>query len=167
MLSKYAGRGRRSVITDGHYPARVVLELVKITYRQLDHWTRAGLAHPANADRTQRGKFRLYSPTDVLALKVAKRLLDAGISLARVQKAIKYLRKHAPKADNPLAQYTFIANGKQILVLTQDTGKLVDITKGGQLVFAMVLTREVRELAEIGALTKVGRLERKKLDIPC
>ena len=167
MLSKSPGRGRRSVITDGYYHAGQVLKLVKISYRQLDHWTKAGLAHPANADRTQKGRFRLYSPTDVLALKVAKRLLDAGISLARVQEAIKYLRRQAIKTDNPLAQYTFIANGKQILVLTQDTGKLIDVTKGGQLVFAMALTREARDLAKIGVLTEVGKLERKKLDILC
>jgi len=156
------------VTTDGYYCAGELLKIVRISYRQLDYWTKAGLAHPANANRTKRGRFRLYSPTDVLALKVAKRLMDAGVTLMRVKRAIKYLRRKAISTENPLAQYTLIANGKQILVLTDDTGKLIDVTEGGQLVFAMALVREAKELATAGLLNEAGRLNaRKRVDILC
>lgn len=148
--------------TDGYYCAGEVLKIVRISYRQLDYWTKAGLAHPANSNETKRGKFRLYSPADILALKAAKRLLGAGVTLMRVKRAVRYLRKQAINTGNPLAQYTFIANGKQILVLTDDTGKLIDVTEGGQLVFAMALVREARELGRAGILNQAGRLEERK-----
>ena len=86
----------------------------------------------------------------------------------RVKRAIKYLRRKAISTENPLAQYTLIANGKQILVLTDDTGKLIDVTEGGQLVFAMALVREAKELATAGLLNEAGRLNaRKRVDILC
>ncbi len=52
-----------------------------ITYRQLDYWARTGLVAPSIRTAAGSGTQRLYSFTDILVLKVVKRLLDTGVSL--------------------------------------------------------------------------------------
>ena len=62
-----------------------------ITYRQLDYWTRTGLVTPSVKDAGS-GTQRLYSFQDLATLKVIKKLLDTGVSLQRVRKAVELLR---------------------------------------------------------------------------
>ena len=67
-----------------------------ITYRQLDYWARTGLVEPTVRSATGSGTQRLYSFRDILVLKVVKRLLDTGISLQQIRKAVAHLRDAAP-----------------------------------------------------------------------
>src|SRR5664279_4476512 len=69
-----------------------VCSLVGITYRQLDYWARTGLLRPSIADATGSGSQRRYSYSDVLELKVIKRLLDAGLKLQQARQAVGCLR---------------------------------------------------------------------------
>src|SRR5262245_49124133 len=62
-----------------------------ITYRQLDYWARTGLVVPSVRDASGSGTQRLYSFRDIVVLKVVKRLLDAGVSLQNIRKAIETL----------------------------------------------------------------------------
>ena len=64
-----------------------------ITYRQLDYWARTGLVVPSVRDASGSGTQRLYSFRDIVVLKVVKRLLDAGVSLQNIRKAIETLRQ--------------------------------------------------------------------------
>ena len=74
------------------YRGPQVCKIVGITYRQLDYWARTDLVRPSVCDAAGSGTQRLYSYTDLVELKVVKRLLDAGISLQSARKAIEYLR---------------------------------------------------------------------------
>ena len=65
---------------------------VGISYRQLDYWARTGLVVPSVRDASGSGTQRLYSFRDIVVLKVVKRLLDAGVSLQNIRKAIETLR---------------------------------------------------------------------------
>src|SRR5512138_2688938 len=67
---------------------------VGISYRQLDYWARTGLVVPSVRDASGSGSQRLYSFRDIVVLKVVKRLLDAGVSLQNIRKAIESLRSH-------------------------------------------------------------------------
>jgi DNA-binding transcriptional MerR regulator len=69
-----------------------VCRVVGITYRQLDYWATTGLVEPSVRDAVGSGSQRLYSFEDIVTLKVVKRLLDAGVSLQRIRKAIEYVR---------------------------------------------------------------------------
>ncbi len=77
---------------DTGYRGPQVCKIVGITYRQLDYWARTDLVRPSVCDAAGSGTQRLYSYTDLVELKVVKRLLDAGISLQSARKAIEYLR---------------------------------------------------------------------------
>src|SRR5215204_6590432 len=61
-----------------------VIKLVGITYRQLDYWARTGLVTPSVRAADGSGTQRLYGFTDVVELRIIKRLLDAGVSLRQI-----------------------------------------------------------------------------------
>ena len=63
-----------------------------ITYRQLDYWARTGLVEPSVRAAHGSGSQRLYGFRDILVLKVVKRLLDTGVSLQNIRKAVDHLR---------------------------------------------------------------------------
>ena len=69
-----------------------VCAIVGITYRQLDYWARTDLLRPSITDATGSGSQRRYSYSDVLELKVIKRLLDAGLKLQQARQAVECLR---------------------------------------------------------------------------
>jgi DNA-binding transcriptional MerR regulator len=117
--------------------------LVGITYRQLDYWARTGLLRPSIADARGSGTQRRYSYTDVLELKVIKRLLDAGISLQRARRAVECLRDGLG-AD--LASANLVLVGTES-VLAHGHGEVVDLLQGGQGVLNIVpLSGVVEEL---------------------
>lgn len=63
-------------------------ELAGVSYRQLDYWARTHLVEPSVRAAHGSGTQRLYSRRDVVALRVVRELLDAGISLALIREAL-------------------------------------------------------------------------------
>jgi DNA-binding transcriptional MerR regulator len=122
-----------------------VCEIVKITYRQLDHWTRTGLIRPSVADAKGSGTQRLYSYRDVVELRTIKQMLDAGISLQRARTAIEHLRANL---GDDLASADLVIHGKDsVLVQTKD--ELIDLLRGGQGVMSVIGLHGVK--AEVDA----------------
>lgn len=77
-------------MADG-YTAREAVDATGISYRQLDYWARTELLIPSLRAARGSGTQRRYSYHDVLALAVIKRLLDAGMSLQSVRRALTRL----------------------------------------------------------------------------
>jgi DNA-binding transcriptional MerR regulator len=120
-----------------------VCAIVGITYRQLDYWARTDLLRPSITDATGSGSKRRYSYSDVLELKVIKRLLDAGMKLQQARQAVECLRGDLG-VDLASAQLV-LADNRSILA-TSD-GELVDLLAGGQGVFNVLpLSGVVSEL---------------------
>jgi len=113
-----------------------------ITYRQLDYWARTGLVEPSIRPATGSGSSRLYSFRDILVLKVVKRLLDAGVSLQNIRKAIAHLPSHGV-AD--LAQITLLSDGATVYACVSPD-EVIDLLAGGQGVFGIAVGRVVREV---------------------
>ena len=97
------------------YRAPQVCNLVGITYRQLDYWARTDLITPSLQQATGSGSQRLYAFGDIVQLKVVKRLLDAGMSLKKIRKAMGILRAEM-ESETPLSDVTLLSDGKTIYV---------------------------------------------------
>lgn len=119
-------------------------EIVGITYRQLDYWARTNLVRPSIASATGSGSVRLYSFHDLLVLRVVKRLLDAGISLANIRAAVQALH-HRGVTD--LAGLTLVSDGVGIYECTSATD-VVDLLSGGQGVFGIAVGASLPELRD-------------------
>jgi DNA-binding transcriptional MerR regulator len=113
-----------------------------ITYRQLDYWARTGLVAPSVRTATGSGTQRLYSFRDILVLKVVKRLLDTGVSLQNIRKAVDHLRNRGIK---DLANVTLFSDGATVYECTS-AEEVVDLLAGGQGVFGIAVGRVWREV---------------------
>nr|WP_269457616.1 MerR family transcriptional regulator [Auraticoccus monumenti] len=113
-----------------------------ITYRQLDYWARTGLLTPEVRAATGSGSQRLYSFRDILILKVIKNLIDAGISLQQIRKAIDHLRA---RGVEDLTQVTLMSDGATIYECVS-ADEVVDLLRGGQGMFGIALGGVWREL---------------------
>jgi DNA-binding transcriptional MerR regulator len=107
-----------------------------ITYRQLDYWTRTGLVTPSVRDAHGSGTQRLYSFQDLAALRVIKSLLDTGLTLQRVRRAVAHLRA----MDRPPHGVTLMSDGRGVYE-AHSPEAVVDLLKNGQGVFAISLDR--------------------------
>jgi DNA-binding transcriptional MerR regulator len=113
-----------------------------ITYRQLDYWARTALVVPSVRDASGSGTQRLYSFRDIVVLKVVKRLLDAGVSLQNIRKAIETLRQWG---EEDLATMTLISDGTTVYEC-RSAEEVVDLLQGGQGVFGIAIGGAFKEI---------------------
>lgn len=114
-----------------------------ITYRQLDYWARTKLVEPSVRSATGSGSQRLYSFTDILVLKIVKRLLDAGVSLQNIRVAVSQLRSHG---ISDLSHLTLLSDGATVYECTSPE-EVVDLLEGGQGVFGIAVSGALKELS--------------------
>jgi DNA-binding transcriptional MerR regulator len=126
------------------YRAPQVCNLVGITYRQLDYWARTGLLKPSLQTAQGSGTQRRYSFTDVVQLKVVKRLLDAGMSLKKIRSAMDILRAQL-ESNNPLNDVTLLSDGSSIFA-AHSAEEVVDVFQKGQGVFGIAVGPVQKEL---------------------
>ena len=143
--------GRQGLLFEGDTPALpgdvgyrgpTACSAAGITYRQLDYWARTGLVEPSIRSATGSGSQRLYSFTDILVLKVVKRLLDTGVSLQNIRTAVSHLRE---RGIDDLAQITLMSDGASVYECTSPD-EVVDLVAAGQGVFGIAVGRVWREV---------------------
>ena len=117
---------------------KAVVNLTGVSGRQLDYWATTGVVRPSAKSAAGKGTRREYSFKDLVALKMAKRLKDEGISLQKIRKALAFLRKHFPDLKQPLAELRFLTNGVTVYV-GRDREKICDTLNQGQFVFSLAL----------------------------
>src|SRR4030095_4047124 len=88
------------------------------------------------------GSQRLYSFRDIVVLKVVKRLLDAGVSLQNIRKAIDALRSRGGAA---LSGITLISAGTTVYEC-RSPEEVVDLLQGGQGVFGIAIAGAFKEI---------------------
>lgn len=121
---------------DAFYP-REVIKILGLSRRQLQYWASTDLVRPSI--ETAGGHHR-YTFEDLVALRAAKRLIDAGVSVQRIRSSIRALRRILPGVQRPLAERVLVATGDVVLVI-QD-GTAFETATGQGWIF------EVRELVE-------------------
>jgi DNA-binding transcriptional MerR regulator len=134
------------------YRVPEVCRVVGISYRQLDYWARTGLVRPSIRDAGGSGTQRLYSFQDLLQLRVIKKLLDTGVSLQQIRKAVEYLKamKEAPHG------VTLMSDGVRIYEAATPEA-VVDLLAQGQGVFAIAVDKVWTDLEGSLAKARGGR----------
>jgi DNA-binding transcriptional MerR regulator len=136
--------GAAGVDEDGTvgYRGVTACHAVGISYRQLDYWARTSLVVPSIRDASGSGTQRLYSFRDLVVLKVVKRLLDAGVSLQNIRRAIDTLRS---RGVDDLAGITLISDGTTVYEC-RSPEEVVDLLQGGQGVFGIAIGGAFKEI---------------------
>ncbi|MCH2171675.1 MerR family transcriptional regulator [Myxococcota bacterium] len=128
------------------FKTRDVTQILGISRRQLQYWSKTDLVRPSA--QTPGGHAR-YRFEDLVALKAAKRLIDAGVSVQRIRRSIQKLREMLPSVRLPLSELTLVATGDVVLAFRD--GMVFDAISGQEWVF------EVSDLrTEVEAWQQVG-----------
>jgi DNA-binding transcriptional MerR regulator len=110
------------------------------TAAQLRSWNRLGLVVPGA------GELGRYSFRDLVALRVVASLLDAGLSLARIRRALRYL----VESGEDIAALSLVTDGETVWAC-RDDGQVLDALRHGQLAFFVAVDRVVADVeAEVG-----------------
>jgi len=128
------------------FSATEASRITKVPYATLDYWARTKLVRPSIADARGTGTDRRYSFKDLVALRVARELRNAGISTQALRNAIKHIRD----LPNPLAETRILAIGSSV-VWVNNSEQIIDVLKTpGQTIFAFMLDfpRAVEETRE-------------------
>jgi DNA-binding transcriptional MerR regulator len=137
-------------MTEQGYRVPEVTKIVGISYRQLDYWARTGLVRPSVRDAQGSGSQRLYSFQDLAMLKLIKRMLDTGVNLQQIRKAMGTLKE----LKEPALGTTLVSDGTRIYSL-ESPEAVVDLLAKGQGVFAIAVDKVWTELE--GTLNKGNR----------
>lgn len=93
-----------------------VVRVIGVSRRQLQYWAETGLVAPSA--RTP-GGHRRYTFADLVALKAAKQLIDAGVSVQRIRSSLGALKRILPQVRHPLSELVLVATGDVVLVLRE------------------------------------------------
>jgi DNA-binding transcriptional MerR regulator len=125
-----------------------------VPYKRLDSWANSGFLIPSIAEADGIGSRRLYSFQDLVTLRTAKILRDAGISLQGLRKVVQFLRD-THGMEQPLGQTRLVVAGDDILMV-QTEGDLMSVLRyPGQHVLRVVV--------DLGRLVQALREEVDKL----
>jgi DNA-binding transcriptional MerR regulator len=112
------------------FQTRDVIGILKISRRQLQYWAQTDLIAPSAQTPGGHGR---YTFEDLVALKAAKRLIDAGVSVQRIRTSIQALRKLLPEIERPLSELVLVATGDVVLVFHE--GAAFEALSGQEWVF--------------------------------
>lgn len=98
------------------YNTKQVTNIIGVSSRQLLYWVESGLVKPALSTRSKRST-RLYDFTNLVECRAIQSMLEQGMSVAKILKALNYLRKHYPELKNHLSEFKLITNGRDVFII--------------------------------------------------
>ncbi|MCH8157762.1 MAG: MerR family transcriptional regulator [Nitrospinae bacterium] len=145
------------------YNTKTVCSLTGLSQRQADYWDRSHFIKPSLKEASGYGSVRLYSFQDLVQLRMAKALIDKGVSLQKIRKAVSYLKKHFPDTQKPLSGMKFLTDGETIFVLTTKNKVVLDTLSCGQVVFSLAIGNIIEELK--GQVDDLNRERKYKVSV--
>ena len=109
------------------------------TLSQVRYWSRTGLVEPTGA--------RGYEFRDLVALRLVRSLLDAGLPTTRARAAIESVRS----LDEELTNVRLVTDGQQVWICYDD-GQILDALRAGQLALFVAVGQVAADVdAEVAA----------------
>jgi DNA-binding transcriptional MerR regulator len=123
------------------FTAAQAAQLTDCSLSQLSSWERLGLVVPPP------GRTHPYTFQDLVALRVVASLLDAGIALARIRRAVEYL----VESGDDVAALSLVTDGDTVWACRDDS-QILDALRRGRLALFVGLDRITAEVeAEVRA----------------
>ncbi|HLJ49859.1 MAG TPA: MerR family transcriptional regulator [Bryobacteraceae bacterium] len=125
------------------------VRITGVSFRNVDYWARTKFIVPSIAEAQGTGTERRYSFSDLLALRVARELREAGVSTKSLRRVVDFLRTKKGLTQ-PLAECRLIVTASDVQVATSPQKIMSVLRKPGQTSFAFVfdLARTVDEMKQ-------------------
>jgi tetratricopeptide (TPR) repeat protein len=140
-----APEGPATATTGDAYTVRQVSRLFDLPERKLRYWSQTGFIKPSVRDAGR----SFYSFRDLIAVKVAKALLDAGVPLRRVRRSLTALAYRLPEIASAMSTLRIRCQDDRVIV--QHAEGTFDAATG-QLVLDFDVATLEREAADVLAL---------------
>jgi DNA-binding transcriptional MerR regulator len=114
------------------YSALQAARLTGCSEAQLSYWEHIGLVAPQDGD---------YSFRDLVALRVVASLLEAGLALARVRQAVRYL----VESGDDIAGLRLVTDGDRVWAC-HDDGQILDALRRGQMALFVAVDAYAEEV---------------------
>ena len=136
-------------VTTDSFSTGDAVRITGVSFRNIDYWARTRFIVPSIAEARGTGTERKYSFSDLLALRVARELREAGVSTQSLRRVVDFLRNRKG-LTNPLAQCHLIVTGTDVQVATSREKIMSALLRPGQTSFAFVfdLARTVDEMKQ-------------------
>jgi DNA-binding transcriptional MerR regulator len=120
-----------------------------IPYHLVDYWANTGLIVPSNVQASGSSSCRGYSFGDLVAMRVAGRLREAGFSSSKLRTVVHYLKRRG--YENPLRDvYLLIVDGFDMAIV--ESHQLISVLKRqGQCYFLFALGEAVHDTERVAA----------------
>lgn len=130
------------------YSIRDVSRILAVQEARLRYWMQTGFVGPT----VRKGGRFYYTFTDLVAVKSAKDLLAADVTLQAARKAVESLKKVLPGDTHPASKLRLCSDGKTIVALADD---VAFEPIGGQIVMAFSLASFGEHVSEVLAMPRV------------
>jgi DNA-binding transcriptional MerR regulator len=134
-------------MADEGYSTPEVAKITRTTIGTLDSWHRRGFVSPTIASAPGHGTSRRYTFRDVVAIRTALELRDAGISMPLLKRVVAYLRQRKGlSASEVLATTNLITDGHDVYEIQGDVTISALRSAGQRSVFVVPLGVIVTEI---------------------
>lgn len=131
------------------YSIKTVATLLSLHESRLRYWMQTGFVAPSVR---KDGRF-FYTFGDLIAVKAARELLDAGLSTQKVRKNLDALREALPDQPQPLSRLRICSDGDTLVAVDHDA---IFEPASGQMVMAFEVASLSTQLADILALPRTS-----------
>jgi DNA-binding transcriptional MerR regulator/Tfp pilus assembly protein PilF len=127
------------------YSIKEVAQIFGLEPSRLRYWAQTGFVNPS----VRRGGRLYYTFQDLVAVRTAKGLLDAGLTLHEVRKNLESLRALLPNVAHPASKMRICSDGETVVAVD---GGVAFEPATGQVVMSFTVDGLSSEVAEILAL---------------
>jgi tetratricopeptide (TPR) repeat protein len=131
------------------YSVRDVARILAVQESRLRYWMQTGFVGPT----VRKGGRFYYTFCDLLAVKSAKDLAEAGLPLQKVRKSVEALKKALPGDTHPASRLRVCCDGETIVALADDVAFQ---PIGGQVVMAFTVPSFGEHIAQVLAMPRVA-----------
>jgi tetratricopeptide (TPR) repeat protein len=131
------------------YSIRDVARILAVQESRLRYWMQTGFVGPT----VRKGGRFYYTFCDLVAVKAAKDLGEAGLPLQKIRKNVEALRKALPDDTHPASRLRVCSDGETIVALADDVAFQ---PVGGQVVMAFTVPSFGEHVASVLAMPRVS-----------
>ncbi len=131
------------------YSIRDVARILAVQESRLRYWIQTGFVGPT----VRKGGRFYYTFCDLVAVKAAKDLAEAGLPLQKVRKNVEALRTALPGDTHPASRLRVCSDGETIVALADDVAFQ---PIGGQVMMAFTVPSFGEHVAEVLAMPRVA-----------
>jgi DNA-binding transcriptional MerR regulator len=132
------------------FTPRQVTRITGVPYSTLNLWAKNGLLGPSIASAEGSRSERIYSFTDLVALKIVLELRKAGVTTQSLKKVIDFLRSKEG-CGVPFAEARLVVSGRDVILVKSKSELVSALQSPGQscLSFVVDLPHTLGELAQL------------------